>query len=107
MEYQEIIIFLVSMILTWLLGIISKKSTWLNNHLIPTQNLVIGLVVAIIDWIITKDFSTAIALSGLMAGGTYDIIHNFNKMLDKEEEEDEENIQTEFNEDELPFGEEN
>lgn len=106
MEHQEIIIFLVSMILTWLLGIISKKSTWLSNHLIPTQNLVIGLVVAIIDWIITKDFSTAIALSGLMAGGTYDIVHNFNKMLDKEEE-DEENIQTEFNEDELPFGEEN
>jgi hypothetical protein len=38
------------------------------------------VIVAIIEWIITKDFSTAIALSGLLAGGTYDILHNLNKL---------------------------
>ena len=29
---------------------------------------------------ITKDFKVAIALSGILAGGTYDIFHNIEKM---------------------------
>ena len=40
----------------------------------------IGVIVAVIEWIITKDFSTAIAVSGLIAGGIYDIGHNLQKM---------------------------
>ena len=63
------IISLITIIVTYVLGILAKKSTFINNKLIPIQNIVIGLIVAIVEWIITKDFSTAIALSGLIAGG--------------------------------------
>lgn len=86
MELEKIIT-LVTIIVTWVLGVVSKKSTWINNHLIPIQNILIGLIVAIIEWIITKDFSVAIAVSGLLAGGTYDIFHNLNKMVKARNEE--------------------
>lgn len=79
MELTEIIS-IVTFFVTIIMGVISKKSNWFNNNLIPIQNIAIGLIVAIIEWIITKDFSTAIALSGVVAGGTYDIVHNLNKL---------------------------
>ena len=80
MELTEIVT-IVTIIVTWLLGIVSKKFTSLNNKLIPIQNVLVGLIVAVIEWIITKDFKVAIALSGLLAGGTYDIFHNLNKII--------------------------
>ena len=82
MELTEILT-IVTIIVTWILGIVSKKSKFINNNLIPVQNILIGVVVAIIEWIITKDFKVAIALSGILAGGTYDIIHNLDKMIRK------------------------
>lgn len=81
----ETILQLVTILVTLVLGVVSKKSAFISNNLIPIQNIVIGLVVAIIQWIITKDFSGAVAVSGLIAGGTYDIVHNLNKLLRKEE----------------------
>ena len=80
----ETIMQLVTILATLILGVISKKSTFISNNLIPIQNIVIGLVMAIINLIITKDFSSAIALSGLVAGGTYDIVHNLEKIIRKE-----------------------
>lgn len=77
----EEIISLVTVIVTLILGVLSKKSTKIKNNLIPIQNLLIGTIVAIVEWIITKDFNSAIALSGLIAGGTYDIIHNLEKII--------------------------
>lgn len=82
----ETIFMLVTMVVTFLCGIISKKRPNFSDKLIPIQNVLIGLIVAVIEWIITKDFNTAIALSGLLAGGTYDVFHNLNKLLNKEEE---------------------
>ena len=75
------LISLVTIIVTWGLGIISKKYTSLNNKLIPIQNILIGVIVALIEWIVTKDFSTAIALSGVIAGGTYDVFRNLEKIV--------------------------
>lgn len=75
------LISLVTIIVTWVLGVISKKHTKLNNKLIPMQNIAVGLIVAIIEWIVTKDFKVAIALSGIIAGGAYDVINNINKMI--------------------------
>jgi len=72
---------LVTIIVTFIFGLIAKKVSWFNNKLIPIQNITIGLIVAAVEWIITKDFSTAIALSGIIAGGTYDILHNLDKMI--------------------------
>lgn len=82
MELTQIIT-LVTIIATWLLGIVAKKSKFIENNLIPIQNLVIGLIVALIEWAITKDFKVAIALSGLIAGGSYDLFHNLEKIVKK------------------------
>lgn len=75
------LISLLTVIITWLLGLISKKVSWINNKMIPVQNILIGLLVALIEWIITRDFQVAIAVSGLIAGGTYDIFHNLEKIV--------------------------
>lgn len=75
------IVTLVTIIVTYLLGILAKKSSFINNKLIPIQNILIGLIVAIIEWIITKDFKVAIALSGLLSGGLYDVGHNLQKLI--------------------------
>lgn len=79
------ILTIVTAIVTIIMGFVSKKSKYISNNMIPIQNLAIGLIVAIIEYIITKDFSTAIALSGLMAGGVYDIAHNLAKFKDYKE----------------------
>lgn len=85
MELTQIIT-IVTMIVTWILGIVSKKSKWVDNNLIPIQNILIGLVVAIIEWIITGDFSIALSASGLLAGGSYDVFHNIKKLINKNKE---------------------
>ena len=77
----EYIISLVTVLVTIILGYVSKRNPNISNKLIPIQNLIVGIIVAIVEWIITKDFNTAIALSGLIAGGTYDIVHNLNKLI--------------------------
>ncbi len=107
---DEMILFAITVIITWVLGIVSKKSKFINNNLIPVQNLLIGIVAAIIEWIITKDFNAAITFSGLIAGGAYDVVHNLNKIIGTEEGVDldtaeienveDSELQTEFNTDE-------
>lgn len=82
MELTDILT-IVTIIITWLSGIVAKKSNFIKNNLIPLQNLIIGLVIAIIEWIITKDFKVAIALSGVLAGGLYDIPNNLAKIFSK------------------------
>ena len=72
---------LLTIIITWIFGLISKKVSWINNKMIPIQNISIGLFVALIEWIITKDFQVAIAVSGLIAGGTYDVFRNLEKIV--------------------------
>lgn len=81
MEITEIIA-LVTFVVTYIGGVIVKRIPQISNKLIPLQNLAIGLIVAVIEWIITKDFSTAILLSGVMAGGVYDIGHNIKKLFE-------------------------
>ena len=79
--YSEEIISILTIVITLIFGFLSKKSTFISNNLIPIQNLVIGVTIAIVEFIFTKDFSTAIAMSGIFAGGTYDVVHNLNKMM--------------------------
>lgn len=80
MELQYIVS-LVTILVTFVLGVIAKKNPKMSNKLIPMQNLVVGALVAIIEWIITKDFNVAIMLSGLLAGGTYDLVKNLNELM--------------------------
>ncbi len=75
------IIGIASIIVTFFLGFLAKKWSWFSKNLIPIQNLAIGIIAAIIEWLITKDFKVALTMSGLVAGGTYDIIHNLSKIV--------------------------
>ena len=79
----ETILQLVTILVTLVLGVISKKSTFISNNLIPIQNIAIGIIMTIIMWIITKDFNAAYALCSTAAGGIYDIVHNIQKLIDK------------------------
>ena len=74
---------IITLIVTLLLGSVAKKVKFFENNLIPIQNIVIGITVAIIEFAITKDFSVAIAVSGIAAGGAYDIFHNIGKLIEK------------------------
>lgn len=78
------IITLTTFLVSFILGIFSKKSSFIKNEMIPIQNLVVGLIVAVVEWIITKDFQMAIMLSGILAGGAYDVFHNLEKIVKKE-----------------------
>lgn len=75
------ILTLITIVVTFIFGIIANKVKWFNSYLIPIQNLTIGIIFAIIQYIITKNFDMAVALSGLLAGGTYDLIKNINLAL--------------------------
>lgn len=77
---------IVTFFVTLILGFFAKKSKFIKNEIIPIQNILVGLVVAVVEWIITKDFQAAIVLSGLIAGGTYDIFHNLRKIVKSEVE---------------------
>ena len=77
------LISIVTFGVTILMGIVSKKVKFISNNLIPIQNILIGVIVALIEFLITKDFSYSIAVSGLVAGGVYDIVHNLDKIVHK------------------------
>lgn len=81
------ILTIVSIIVTWILGVIAKKISWFNNYLIPVQNILIGVIFMLIEFAITKDFNVALALSGIFAGGAYDVVHNAKKILDSFKEQ--------------------
>ena len=86
----EIIMSLVTIVVTFILSIISKKISWVSNNLIPLQNLVIGIIVSLIYYFMTKDVSINIALSGLLTGGTYDIIKNLKELINNSSNNEEE-----------------
>ncbi len=73
----------ISLLVSSLLARLSKKNPMFDNYLIPVQNLLIGVLMALVEWMITKDFKLAVAVSGIMAGGVYDVFHNLNIILKK------------------------
>lgn len=80
MNLNELLLAGITLIVTWVLGYFSKKSKFISNNIIPIQNIAVGFIFALIEWIITKDFKVSIALAGLTAGGAYDILHNLRKL---------------------------
>lgn len=79
----EIIVSIVTVIVSFVLGLIAKKISWVNNHIIPLQNLIIGIIASVIYYIITKDVNLVIAGLGLFTGGVYDIANNLKKLLEE------------------------
>ena len=72
----ETITTICTIIISLILGEVSKKLKIVEKNKIPLQNLLVGLLMALFEFFITKDFKLAIALSGLSAGGTYDFVKN-------------------------------
>ena len=79
MELQYIVA-IATFLISLILGEIAKKLNQDVKRYLPIQNLLIGVIVCVVEYILTKDFSLAIMMSGLTAGGTYDIISNLNKL---------------------------
>ncbi len=75
----EMIMAVVSAIITYLFGLLAKKFNWMESKYIPLQNLVVGLLSALICYALKLNDSnilvtTLSCLFGSMAsGGTYDL----------------------------------
>lgn len=92
---ENFILYGATLLVTWVLGYFSKKSNYISNHLIPIQNLLIGIIVTVVYWLITKDFEAALMVTGSLAGGLYDIVHNLSQLIENKK------VQNTFNEDDL------
>lgn len=75
-----------TIIITIILGQVSKKFNFIAKKQIPIQSIFIGLFVCVVQYFITKDINTAVAVSGVMSGGLYDLGKSFYLLLKKEEE---------------------
>ena len=75
------IISMVTIFVTFILGIIAKKSSFVKNELIPLQNLIVGIIASVVYYIITKDVNLVIVSMGWFTGGTYDFLKNIKDLL--------------------------
>ena len=80
MEKTNTITF-VTMIVTYLCGCIAKKHPKFNNQLIPIQNLLIGTIVALINYARTGNFNESLVVAGLLTGGVYDLGKNLSELV--------------------------
>ena len=76
---------LATIIATIVVGQLTKKFTNLETKQIPLQNLAIGIIVCIIQFAITRDINTAVAVSGLLSGGIYDAGKSIKQIFEKGE----------------------
>ncbi len=76
---------LSTIVATITIGQLVKKYTTLESKQIPLQNLAIGIIVCIIQFAITRDINTAVAVSGLMSGGIYDAGKSIKQIFEKGE----------------------
>lgn len=84
-ENISVIVTFITIIVTYILGVISKKSSKINDNLIPVQNIIIGVVVGIIYYIATGDIDVIVSSSSAIATVIYDAIHGFEKLINKED----------------------
>ena len=82
---KEMIMSIVTALITYLFGILSTKFNWIESKYIPIQNATIGIVAGVICYILKiseADMLTTIiyCMVGAMAsGGTYDLTKTTNK----------------------------
>ena len=75
---------LATIVATIIIGQLTKKFTDLETKQIPLQNLAIGILVCIIQFAITRDINTAVAVRGIISGGTYDLGKAIKQIFSKE-----------------------
>lgn len=73
------IISFVTLVITYIFGVLSKKFNWLESKYIPYQNAIIGILAGIIAWCtgLVDNLGTAIVMcviSAFGAGGGYDLV---------------------------------
>lgn len=82
---KEMVMSIVTALITYLFGILSKKFNWIESKYIPVQNAIIGIIAGVICYILKiseADMLTTIiyCMVGSMAsGGTYDLTKTTNK----------------------------
>ena len=76
---------LATIIITLILGQLTKKYTNLDKKKIPIQNIFIGLFVFGVEYLITKDLNIAVATSGILSGGIYDLGKALLQLFKKED----------------------
>ena len=77
----ETIIMMLTQIVVWILGALSKKNENIKNDMIIFQNGIVGLISCFLYYVVTKDFSVAIATSGLTADIVYNLVHSSYKLI--------------------------
>ena len=77
----ETIIMMLTQIIVWILGALSKKNENIKNDMIIFQNGIVGLISCFLYYVVTKDFSVAIATSGLTADVVYNLVHSSYKLI--------------------------
>lgn len=77
----ETIIMILTQIIVWILGALSKKNENIKNDMIIFQNGIVGLISCFLYYVVTKDFSVAIATSGLTADVVYNLVHSSYKLI--------------------------
>lgn len=78
-ENLETIFTIVTMIITYVFGRLAKKSQLINTNRIPIQNITIAIVMSLIYYLLTGDFSMVVASGSPIMTLLYDTFHNFNK----------------------------
>lgn len=72
----ETIIPVITVIISYIFGILAKKFNWYESKYIPIQNGIIGILSSIIYYIAVPESNFVVvlftALSGFAAGGIYD-----------------------------------
>ena len=72
----ETIIPVITVIVSYIFGILAKKFNWYESKYIPVQNGIIGILSAVIYYIAVPESNFVVvlftALSGFAAGGIYD-----------------------------------
>lgn len=76
---SEMIMSVVTGLVTYIFGVLSKKFNWIESKYIPVQNAIIGIIAGMICYVLKiteADLLTSIiyCIIGAMAsGGTYDL----------------------------------
>lgn len=75
----EMVMSIVTAIITYIFGALSKKFNWIESKYIPIQNAIIGVVAGVICYILkisNADIATSIiycVIGAMASGGTYDL----------------------------------
>lgn len=84
----EMIMSVMTAIMTYVFGLLSKKFNWIDSKYIPIQNAIIGIITGILCYLLKLSETDAITtivycvIGAMASGGTYDLAK-----VRKEEEE--------------------